>query len=160
MSLEDELERILEKGVEKSAEDMIKVIEKAYGEVPYIFNYMKKNPELLITKMLQNGAILRSAKSLDMRTIELISIGIAAAIRCSHCLEMHIRVASRIGINDEEIAAVLFIAGNMVNASILATATRELEDELGGCKVCSIENGACEIPEIPEEGDGKGPYGR
>ncbi len=154
MSLEDDMERILDKGVEKSAEDMIKVVEEAYGEVPYIFNYMKKNPELLVTKMLQNSAILRSAKSLDMRTVELISIGIAAAIRCNHCLEMHIRIASRIGITDEEIAAVLFIAGNMVNASVLAAATRELDDKLEECKICRIENGACEIDEV---GNGEGP---
>jgi len=140
MTFEDDLDRILVKGVEKSAAEMIEAVQSAYGEVPYIFNFMQENPELLITKILHNNAILKTSK-LDMKTIELISIAVSAAIRCSHCLQMHIRVAKRLGITDEEIAAVMFLAGNLVNASVLATATRELEREV--CDTCQI--GSCEI---------------
>lgn len=140
--LEDELKGILEKGVERSAEEMLKTIEELYGEVPYIFHFMKDSPELLVTKVLHNNAIVRSSK-LDMKTIELISIAVSAAIRCSHCLEMHIRVASRMGVSDEEIAAAMFLAANLVNASVLATATRELDEEREICRACQI--GTCEV---------------
>lgn len=140
--LEDELKGILEKGVERSAEDMIKTIEEIYGEVPYIFHFMKDSPELLVTKILHNNAIVRNSK-LDMKTIELISIAVSAAIRCSHCLEMHIRVASRMGVSDEEIAAAMFLAANLVNASVLATATRELDEEREICRACQI--GTCVV---------------
>lgn len=123
---------------------MIKTIEEIYGEVPYIFHFMKDSPELLVTKILHNNAIVRNSK-LDMKTIELISIAVSAAIRCSHCLEMHIRVASRMGISDEEIAAAMFLAANLVNASVLATATRELDEEREVCRACQV--GTCEVHE-------------
>jgi AhpD family alkylhydroperoxidase len=142
MSFEDELDRILEKGVEKSAEDMIKAVENAYGEVPYVFHFMKDHPDLLITKILHNNAILRSS-TLDAKTIELISVAVSAAIRCTHCLKLHIHIASNLGITEDEIAAAIFLAGNLVNASVLATATRNLDEEAGFCREC--EMGTCEI---------------
>lgn len=142
MGFEDELDRILEKGVDKSAEDMIKAVENAYGEVPYVFHFMKGHPDLLITKILHNNAILRSS-TLDAKTIELISVAVSAAMRCTHCLKLHIHVASNLGISDDEISAAIFLAGNLVNASVLATATRHLDEEAGICREC--EMGTCEI---------------
>jgi len=35
----------------------LKEVEKAYGEVPYILNFMKQSPELLVTKVLYDNAI-------------------------------------------------------------------------------------------------------
>jgi AhpD family alkylhydroperoxidase len=145
MELQDELENIMKKGIEIAAEDMLKSLEEAYGEVPYIYQFLKDHPELMVTKMLYNNAVLRSSKSLDMKTVEIIAIAVSAAIRCNHCLEMHIRVARRMGITDDQIAAAMFIAGNMVNASILATATRRLDEERDVCRACEMGNGVCEI---------------
>jgi AhpD family alkylhydroperoxidase len=142
MSFEDELDSILEKGADKSAEDMIKAVKDEYGEVPYVFHFMKDHPDLLITKILHNNAILRSS-TLDAKTIELISVAVSAAMRCTHCLKLHIRVASNLGVSDDEIAAAIFLAGNLVNASVLATATRYLDEEAGICREC--EMGTCEI---------------
>jgi AhpD family alkylhydroperoxidase len=144
MNFEDELDAILTKGKEKAAEDILKVIENTYGEVPYVFEFMKDNPEIFITKVLHNNAILRSS-TLDMKTIELISIAVSAALRCSHCLKLHIRMAASMGISDQEIAAAIFLAGNLVNASVLATATRRLDEERDICRACEINSGTCEI---------------
>ncbi|MCK7494573.1 MAG: carboxymuconolactone decarboxylase family protein [Comamonadaceae bacterium] len=119
-------------------------MDNAYGEVPYVFQFMKDHPELLVTKILHNNAILRSAK-LDAKTIELISVAVSAAMRCSHCLKLHIHVASNLGVSDEQIAATIFLAGNLVNASVLATATRHLDEERDICRVCEMENRGCEI---------------
>lgn len=141
MSFEDDLERVLEKGTEQTAEDMLASIEKAYGEVPYIFGFMKDKPELLVTKILHNNAIIRSSQALDPQTQELISIAVAAAIRCTHCLKLHLRVAKRMGITDDEIGAALLIAGNIANATVLAMATRELNEEKDVCKVCQVSGG-------------------
>ncbi len=146
MSFEDELDAISTKGKEKAAEDILKIIENAYGEVPYVFEFMKDNPEILITKVLHNNAILRSS-ALDMKTIELISIAVSAAMRCTHCLKLHIRVASNMGVSDQEIAAAIFLAGNLVNASVLATATRRLDEERDICRACEISSEECEIHE-------------
>ncbi len=144
MSFEDDLDRILEKGVEKSADDMITTVENAYGEIPYVFHFMRDHPELLITKILHNNAILRSS-SLDQKTVELISVAVSAALRCSHCLKLHIHVASNLGVPDDQIAAAIFLAGNLVNASVLATATRHLDEEAGICRACEVNSEACEI---------------
>ncbi|RQW80431.1 MAG: carboxymuconolactone decarboxylase family protein [Methanothrix sp.] len=144
MSFEDELDAILVKGKEKSAEEILKTVESAYGEVPYVFSFMKDNPEILITKILHNNAILRSS-NLDPKTVELISVAVSAAMRCSHCLKLHIRIASNLGIPDDQIAAAIFLAGNLVNASVLATATRHLDEEREICRVCEINSEACEI---------------
>ncbi|HEX7445376.1 MAG TPA: carboxymuconolactone decarboxylase family protein [Methanothrix sp.] len=144
MSFVDDLERIIERGVDDSAEDMIKAVDNAYGEVPYVFGFMKDHPELLITKILHNNAILRSS-NLDAKTIELISVAVSAAMRCSHCLKLHIHVASNLGVSDEQIAAAIFLAGNLVNASVLATATRHLDEEREICRVCEMGNQECEI---------------
>jgi alkylhydroperoxidase/carboxymuconolactone decarboxylase family protein YurZ len=51
---------------------MLKAIMSSYGEIPYVFSFMKDNPEILISKVLYNNAIKESS-SLDERTIELIS---------------------------------------------------------------------------------------
>jgi len=144
MSFEDELDAILVKGKEKSAEDILRSIERTYGEVPYVFEFMKDQPEILITKVLHNNAILRSS-TLDMKTVELISIAVSAAMRCSHCLKLHLRVATNMGISEEEVAAAIFLAGNLVNASVLATATRHLDEERDLCRACKISSDACEI---------------
>ena len=144
MSFEDELDAILVKGKDKSAEEILKAVESTYGEVPYVFSFMKDNPEILITKILHNNAILRSS-NLDPKTVELISVAVSAAMRCSHCLKLHIRIASNLGIPDDQIAAAIFLAGNLVNASVLATATRHLDEEREICRVCEINSEACEI---------------
>jgi len=141
MSFEEDLERVLEKGKEQTAEDMLASIEKMYGEVPYIFRFMKDKPELLVTKILHNNAIIRSSQALDLETQELISIAVAAAVRCSHCLKLHLRIAKRMGISDDEIGAALLIAGNIANATVLAMATRELNEEKDVCQVCQVNGG-------------------
>ena len=144
MGFEDELDAILVKGKDKAAQDILKSIENTYGEVPYVFQFMKDSPEIFITKVLHNNAIQRSS-ALDAKTIELISVAVSAAMRCSHCLKLHIRIAANLGIPDDQIAAAVFLAGNLVNASVLATATRHLDEEREVCRVCEIGAGACEI---------------
>ncbi len=134
------IEEILKKGPDEASEELLKEVEKAYGEIPYILNFMKQSPELLIAKILYENAIIREFKRLDPKTIELISIGVAAALRCDHCLKMHIRVAQRLGITKEEIFDAILIAGSLSNAAVLAEGTRaidteKLEDE---CDVCGI----------------------
>lgn len=144
MSFENELDAILVKGKEKAARDILKSVEDAYGEIPYVFQFMQDNPEILITKVLHNNAIQRSS-GLDAKTIELISVAVSAAMRCSHCLKLHIRIATNMGIPDDQIAAAVFLAGNLASASVLATATRHLDKEREICRVCEIGSKACEI---------------
>ena len=144
LSLDEELDAILTNGKEKAAKDIMQAVESTYGEIPYVFSFMKDNPDILITKVLYNNSILRSS-TLDTKTIELISIAGSAAMRCSHCLKLHIKSASNLGVPDDQIAAAVFLAGNLVNASVLATATRQLNEEREVCHICEITSKACEI---------------
>jgi AhpD family alkylhydroperoxidase len=140
----EKIEKILKKEPNEAAEELLKEVEKAYGEVPYILNFMRQSPELLVTKILYDNAITREFKRLDAKTIELISIGVSAALRCDHCLKMHIRVAQRIGVTKEEIFDAILIAGTLSNASVLAEGTRAMDSEnlnvsdKEKCKVCGV----------------------
>jgi AhpD family alkylhydroperoxidase len=81
---------------------------------------------------------------MDAKTIELISIGVSAALRCDHCLKMHIRVAQRLGVTKEEIFDAILIAGTLSNAAVLAEGTRAMDSEKLNisdkekCSVCGI----------------------
>jgi AhpD family alkylhydroperoxidase len=134
-----ELERILKKEPEEAADELLKEVEKVYGEIPYILNFMKKSPEMLVAKILYDNEIIRKFKRLDAKTIELISIGVSAALKCEHCLKLHIRIAQRLGATKEEIFDAILIAGTLSNAAVLAEGTRAMDSELKDkCKVCGI----------------------
>ena len=133
------LEKILKKEPDEAAEELLKEVEKAYGEIPYILNFMKQSPELLVAKILYDNEIIREFKRLDAKTIELISIGISAALRCEHCLKLHIRVAQRLGATKEEIFDAILIAGSLSNAAVLAEGTRAMDAEVKEeCEVCGM----------------------
>ncbi len=136
------IEQILKKEPQEAAEELLKEVEKAYGELPYILNFMKQSPELLITKILYENEMVREFKRLDPRTIELISIGVSAALKCEHCLKLHIRVAQRLGVTKEEIFDAIMIAGTLSSSAVLAEGTRAIDSEnvdpSDNCKVCGI----------------------
>ncbi len=139
----NKIEKILKKEPEEAVEELLKQVEEVYGEIPYILNFMKQSPELLVTKILYDNSIIREFKRLDAKTVELISIGVSAALRCQHCLRMHIRVAQRLGIPKEEIFDAILIAGSLSNAAVLAEGTRAMDSELKlsekkECKVCGL----------------------
>ncbi|VVB69148.1 Uncharacterised protein [uncultured archaeon] len=66
-------------------------------------------------------------------------------MRCRHCLRLHIHVASKMGESEDENAAAILLAGNLVNSSVLATATRHLDEEREICRACEVSSEACEI---------------
>jgi len=142
----DKIRKIMTKEPEDVVEDLLKVVESYYGEIPYILDFMRETPDVLVPKILYDSAIIREFKRLDPKTIELISIGVSAALKCTHCMRTHIRVATRMGITKEEIFDAILIAGTLSNAAVLAEGTRALDAELGCsreendlCNVCRIQ---------------------
>lgn len=126
----EDIGEILKKKPDEAAKAVLEEVESIYGEVPYILQFMEDKPDLLIPKVLYDNSIMREFKRLDHRTIELISIGVSAALRCTHCLDMHLRVAKRMGISRDEIFDAILIAGTLSNASVLAYGTRALDTEV------------------------------
>lgn len=149
----------MKKEPDEAVEELLKGVEEYYGEIPYILQFMKDQPDLLVPKILYDNSILREFKRLDRKTIELISIGVSAAIQCTHCLNMHLRVAKRMEIPKEEIFDAILIAGVLSNASVLAYSTRAMDMELGlsdeeqESRECNDEScDVCQIPgDVPEE---------
>ncbi len=145
MDFED-IKEILEKDEEEAVSDVLSTVEERYGEIPYILNFMKDMPELLIPKVMYDNSIMREFERLEPETIELICIGVASALRCDHCLKMHIRVARRLGLSKEQIFDSILIGGSLSNASVLAEGTRALDSEIRGessgsnedCDICNI----------------------
>ncbi len=149
MELENIVE-ILKKDPENAVPALLEDVRKQYGEVPYIMNFMKDMPEIFIPKALYDNSIMREFKNLDPETVELISIGVASALRCEHCLKMHIRIAKRKGIPKESIFYAIMIGASLSNAAVLAESTRALASEFEGedeetgqccdpnCEVCNI----------------------
>ena len=128
MKFEDIVE-ILKNSPEKAVPELLEDVRKQYGEVPYITNFMKDFPEIFIPKTIYDNSIMRGLQSLDPDVVELISIGVASALRCDHCLKMHIRVARRRGINKVSIFYAIMIGASLSNAAVLADSTRALASE-------------------------------
>ena len=141
----EKIREVLKKEPEDAVAELLGDVKERYGEIPYILNFMKDMPELLIPKVLYDDSIMREFKRMDPKTVELISIGVSSALRCDHCLKMHIRVANRLGITKEEIFDAILIGGTLSNASVLAEGTRALDSELSNesgigemCDVCDL----------------------
>ena len=148
----DKIKKILEKEPDEAVEELLKEVKELYGEVPYILNFMKQSPELLATKILYDNSITREFKRMDEKTVELISIGVAATLKCEHCLKMHIRIAQRLGIPKEEIFDAILIAGSLSNAAVLAEGTRALDSEISNTS-CDDKCDVCVIPEEKSKQD-------
>ncbi len=139
----EKIQRIMQQDPEDVVDELLDAVEKYYGEVPYILQYLRETPELLVPKILYDSAIIREFKRLDPKTVELISIGISAALRCDHCLRVHIRIAEKLGLSKEEIFDAVLIAGTLSNATVLAYATRLMDSEGGvkrepRCELCDV----------------------
>jgi AhpD family alkylhydroperoxidase len=149
----EDIDRILKKKPDDAAEELLNGVKEIYGEIPYILQFMKDRPNLLIPKVLYDDSIMREFNRLDERTIELISIGVSAALKCTHCLNMHIRVANRMGITRDEIFDAILIAGTISNASVLAYGTRALDVEMHNDEDSSQEcsEDVCDICKLPGE---------
>ncbi|MBN2488075.1 MAG: carboxymuconolactone decarboxylase family protein [Methanosarcinaceae archaeon] len=142
----EKIRKALEKDPDEVVSKLLDQIEKNYGEIPYILNFLKDTPELFIPKVLYDNSIMREFKRMDPKTIELISIGISAAIRCEHCLKMHIRIANRLGISKEEIFDAILIASTLSTAAVLAEGTRALDSELDdGNDICDEKCDVCNV---------------
>jgi len=151
----EKIQRIMQQDPDEVVDELLNAVEKYYGEVPYILQYLRDTPELLVPKILYDSAIIREFKRLDPKTVELISIGVSAAVRCDHCLRMHIKIAEKLGISKEEIFDAILIAGTLSNATVLAYATRVM-DSVDGVKRGHDCDCDCDVCDVGGEGCGGG----
>ncbi|KAF5031236.1 Carboxymuconolactone decarboxylase family protein [anaerobic digester metagenome] len=135
MDFEKVLTRVMERGSDVFAEDLLREIENEYGRVPLIFERMAERPEILISHLLYKGAVVETSQ-LEPKTIELISLAVGAALKCSHCVEYHMQSAMAKGATRAEILEVILIAGLLANSAVLADAYRVVNG--APCPSCDI----------------------
>lgn len=150
----EKIRELLDKEPEEAVEDILEDVKKRYGEIPYIINFMKDMPELFISRMIYENNVMREFKRMDPKTVELICIAVASALRCEHCMKTHVRVAKRLGVSKEEIFDSVLIASTIATASVLAEGTRSVDSVFhescteipdSNCAICNINS------ELPEE---------
>ncbi len=140
MEFEEILEKIVQRGTQKTAEEWLKSIHHEYGRVPLIFERMAERPEVLISHLLYKGAVTTTS-TLDPKQVELISLAVGSALKCRHCVDYHIRAALKKGATREEVLEVILIAGLTANAAVLANAYRVMNDAVQECGATCDLNG-------------------
>ncbi|PKL62911.1 MAG: carboxymuconolactone decarboxylase family protein [Methanomicrobiales archaeon HGW-Methanomicrobiales-2] len=136
MDFEKILTRVAQRGSDVIAEELLREIEAEYGRVPLIFERMAERPEILISHLLYKGAVTETSQ-LEPKVIELISLAVGAALKCSHCVEYHMQSAMAKGATRAEILEVILIAGMLANSAVLADAYRVVNGS-GPCPSCDI----------------------
>jgi AhpD family alkylhydroperoxidase len=111
---------------ESLQEDIYADSEQMLGIVPFILRVMARRPEFMIFSALKDFYALRP-KSLDARTAELLAVAAAAASGADKCLRVHMAAAERAGANEEEILDAVFIAANIGQTKVLASALRTFQ---------------------------------
>ncbi len=135
---EERLAKIVEQGADLTADEWMKAIEVEYGRVPLIFKRMGERPEVLISHLLYKGTVAQTSP-LDPKYVELISLGVGAALKCPHCTGYHMQAAVKMGATREEILEVILLAGMISNSSVLANAYRIIDEKLERCIPCETK---------------------
>jgi AhpD family alkylhydroperoxidase len=83
------------------------------------------------------GALSKTVKeggTLDFKTKEFVALGIAIAVRCESCIELHVDALIRAGATREEICDVLAMSIQMGGGPAMMYASKALAcwDELSG----------------------------
>lgn len=156
MKFEKTLKSLFGKEPDEAVKELLKNVEEDYGEVPFILSAMSDKPNVLLPKIIYDDAVLRNPDHLDEKTVELITIGVATALKCDHCLNMHLRVAQRKGISDEEVFEAILIGSSLSSTAVMAQAMRVYENHKNARKpVTDDGEGDCENCVAYENHNGK-----
>ncbi len=127
-----ETESLLEKT--ELAEALAELHADKNGELGFILKVLKERPRNFNRFLLKGMAIYREPSALDRKTVELVALGAAAALRCDHCLEAHMQRAMEVGASLDEIMDALLVAGAISESSTLSVALRKYKQLEGKVK--------------------------
>jgi AhpD family alkylhydroperoxidase len=119
---------------------LVDLLIEQHGSLGFILNVLKDRPRNFNPFILKGMSIYREPSSLDRRTAELIAIGAAAALRCDHCLEAHMRRAQAEGASFGEIMDALLVAGAIAESSTLSVSFRKYRQLEGKTKRDSTDD--------------------
>jgi len=115
------------------AEALAAEIEKQRGGLGFLLGMLKERPRIFNPYLLKGRSVYNPA-SLDRKTVELVAVAAASALRCEHCLDAHMERAIQEGASLEEIMDVLLISGAISESSTLSVAFRKFKQKEGRVK--------------------------
>ncbi|OGW42415.1 MAG: hypothetical protein A2010_14025 [Nitrospirae bacterium GWD2_57_9] len=121
------------------AEELAELHAGRNGELGFLLKVMKERPRNFNPFLFKGMAIYQEPSALDRKTAELVAIGAAAALRCDHCLEAHMKRAMDEGASRDEVMDALLVAGAISESSTLSVAFRKYKQLEGKSKRSSEE---------------------
>ncbi|MBI4828315.1 MAG: carboxymuconolactone decarboxylase family protein [Nitrospinae bacterium] len=116
---------VSEKGAQAVRETMERITQ-LYGSPPLVTKVLAEDPEYFITCTLKNKSILHKENSpLTEREVEIAAIAAATALRCEHCLDVHIKRALELGVPREAALQTIMVAAAITESSSWSTAFRK-----------------------------------
>jgi AhpD family alkylhydroperoxidase len=116
-----------EEVVEDVAENMMKRAEEEYGEIPFIMNFLRQKPEILVSRSIKNMETKKYMKGIQPKVVEMMSVAAAVALGCEYCTDLHVRAALHAGATEDEVFSAIMVAGQIAESSRLALGLRKLE---------------------------------
>jgi AhpD family alkylhydroperoxidase len=113
--------------VEDVAEIILKQVEEEYGEIPFIVNFLRQKPEILVSRALANAQIKKYMKGISQKVVEMMSVAAAVALGCEYCTDLHVRAALHAGATEDEVFSAVMVASLIAESSKLALGLRKLE---------------------------------
>ncbi|MDH5755455.1 MAG: carboxymuconolactone decarboxylase family protein [Nitrospinota bacterium] len=125
--------RLVEEKGEEAVEETLATMRKIYGDVPLVARVLSEEKHYFLSSIIKNRGILhREDGPLDKKTMELVVISAAAALRCDHCLDVHIKQAQKAGATREEILQTILAACAIMENAGRATAFRKYRQIFNG----------------------------
>lgn len=110
--------------------DVDKILEKVndyFGFVPKIFQVLSENP-VALKVFFDKAEILMTDEALPPLTKEFVSIGAAAALGSSHCLNTHLEVARELGATDKQLLLTIIIGASIAETTALSKSLRVYDE--------------------------------
>lgn len=108
-------------------EEILKKIESYFGFVPKIFQVLSDNPPALKAYFEKSENLMKD-NCLPPLTKEFISIGGASALGAEHCLLTHLKVARKLGAQEDQLLLAILMGSFIAETDALATSLRVYEE--------------------------------
>ncbi len=117
-----------------SKAELAEALADMQGELGFLLKVLKERPRNFNPFLFKGMAIYKEPSTLDRKTAELVAVGAAAALRCDHCLEAHMKRAMDEGATLNEVMDALLVAGAISESSTLSVAFRKYKQLEGKMK--------------------------
>ena len=110
------------------------MIERHRGALGFLLGTLVKRPRTFNPFILKGITLYSEPEALDRKTAELVAVSAASALKCEHCLEVHMKRAQEEGASNDEIFDVLLISGGIADSATLSVSMRKFKQLQGRSK--------------------------